>query len=660
LFFLLPYIKINIILILWRYIVTYTITTTLSELKHALPIELSVEECFNNPFHARLTVHSKTPLDLRALLYRTISCSINHQSLQSQINGTIHAVTHQPHHQYHYYILHITTKLHALSRNISYQLFSQCNPLEILKTVLKKHRITFAVNVSKTLPEFATITQYNESTLNFINRICGEFGLYYHFKHENKQHIMLIQDFPGVCKTTHEANKQKQQELNISRFEQLINITPRAVEYQAYNLNSPTKNLSVNAINKTTSSPVSQYQYHHLNKTHQQAQYQCELIQESNRDNPITYLMETHNPSLSTGHRIHLAQESSKVVIITQITHHYTFNSRVSREPVNHKYKNIIKAIAKTQQSIHIGNFNKPQAIGLKLAQAKSPAIGSENNIIHNDELSFAWDRSRSRPARQAQTQAGNQHGFKYTSREKHNNIIQYMHNDPDSPISIGELYDSIHPAPIKTTNHQANGIQTKTLNCRETEQKHALIFDDTPSQEQLKLHSSGSQKQITKQHFKQKSYGYIINQITSGNKTIYVNTGHLIITAASIGLKVGKSEIIIDPSGIHFKSPQITLTNNSSTTLPAARVNDSHKCPKYEGGTVPHEGGVISEGSPNVFINNQPAARDGDRLDCHISHAQIQTSDSPVLINGKSAARMNDLTSHYGIIEEGSPNVSL
>ncbi|MGD8560125.1 MAG: PAAR domain-containing protein, partial [Gammaproteobacteria bacterium] len=49
----------------------------------------------------------------------------------------------------------------------------------------------------------------------------------------------------------------------------------------------------------------------------------------------------------------------------------------------------------------------------------------------------------------------------------------------------------------------------------------------------------------------------------------------------------------------------------------PAARITDMHICPKTNPGPVPHVGGPIVMGSPNVLIGNLPAARVGDMAVC-------------------------------------------
>lgn len=49
---------------------------------------------------------------------------------------------------------------------------------------------------------------------------------------------------------------------------------------------------------------------------------------------------------------------------------------------------------------------------------------------------------------------------------------------------------------------------------------------------------------------------------------------------------------------------------------LPAWRaLVDVHSCPLVSPPSVPHVGGPVTVGSPTVFINNVPAARQGDTI---------------------------------------------
>ncbi|MBA0169498.1 PAAR domain-containing protein, partial [Pectobacterium sp. CFBP8739] len=93
-----------------------------------------------------------------------------------------------------------------------------------------------------------------------------------------------------------------------------------------------------------------------------------------------------------------------------------------------------------------------------------------------------------------------------------------------------------------------------------------------------------------------------------------------------------------------------------------AARLNDSgsgHGC-------FPET--PITEGSPDVIINGQPAARQGDTVQLHgclcpnaphgVHSRKIAEGSSTVIINGKPAARIGDGIHCGGVIISGSGNV--
>lgn len=91
----------------------------------------------------------------------------------------------------------------------------------------------------------------------------------------------------------------------------------------------------------------------------------------------------------------------------------------------------------------------------------------------------------------------------------------------------------------------------------------------------------------------------------------------------------------------------------------PAATITHMHVCPKATG-TVPHVGGPIVVGSPNVLIGCLPAARVGDMLVCVGPPDKVKSGSGTVLINGKKAARMGDSTDHGGVIVVGNPTVMI
>lgn len=90
----------------------------------------------------------------------------------------------------------------------------------------------------------------------------------------------------------------------------------------------------------------------------------------------------------------------------------------------------------------------------------------------------------------------------------------------------------------------------------------------------------------------------------------------------------------------------------------PAARIGDFHVCPQTNPGPVPHVGGPVAMGQPNVLIMGMPAARLGDMAICVGPPDTISKGSSSVLIGNKPAARMGDQTAHSGVVVMGAPTV--
>lgn len=82
----------------------------------------------------------------------------------------------------------------------------------------------------------------------------------------------------------------------------------------------------------------------------------------------------------------------------------------------------------------------------------------------------------------------------------------------------------------------------------------------------------------------------------------------------------------------------------------PAARLSDANSCPVPGHGVNP-----VVTGSPNVLINNLPAARIGDTTGCGDS---VSVGIPSILVNGRPIAFLGSATAHGGVIISGSGDV--
>lgn len=95
----------------------------------------------------------------------------------------------------------------------------------------------------------------------------------------------------------------------------------------------------------------------------------------------------------------------------------------------------------------------------------------------------------------------------------------------------------------------------------------------------------------------------------------------------------------------------------------PAARITDMHVCPMQTPGIppIPHVGGpIVGPGVANVLISKLPAAVVGDSCVCNGPPDTIIKGSATVLIGGKPAVRMGDMTAHGGSVVLGCPTVMI
>jgi uncharacterized Zn-binding protein involved in type VI secretion len=91
----------------------------------------------------------------------------------------------------------------------------------------------------------------------------------------------------------------------------------------------------------------------------------------------------------------------------------------------------------------------------------------------------------------------------------------------------------------------------------------------------------------------------------------------------------------------------------------PAARVTDFHVCPAVTV-IVPHVGGPITVGSPDVYTGGLMQARVTDICTCIGPPDAIAVGSLGVIVDYLCAARMGDQTLHGGTIVIGLPTVEI
>ncbi|WP_460160270.1 type VI secretion system Vgr family protein [Pseudomonas sp. S2_B10] len=185
-------------------------TLTLEGARHDLKVlEFTGREAISQPFRFELELVSERPdLDLESLLHGQAFLSFDAQGCG--IHGQIYQVgqgdSGKRLTRYH---LSLVPRLTYLGHRINQRIFQHQNVPQIVTQILKDHSIlrdAFEFRLGSEYPEREYCVQYAESDLAFIQRLCAEVGIHYHFQHSPEGHLLVFGDdqtvFPKLPEPT--------------------------------------------------------------------------------------------------------------------------------------------------------------------------------------------------------------------------------------------------------------------------------------------------------------------------------------------------------------------------------------------------------------------------------------------------------------------------
>ena len=172
-------------------------------------------------FDVDLLIEDPT-LDLASLLYR--SASLHFGPAGNSVHGQLHELVQRDHGSpIRLCKVRIGPRLSCLSQRFSQRIFSSRSVPQILDQVLKEHGITgqdrrFDLDDDYAPRDFCT--QYRESDLQFVQRLCAQERLHYHFEHRAQGHCVVFGDGQGAFRTGEAAVFQAEGEQPaVRRFE---------------------------------------------------------------------------------------------------------------------------------------------------------------------------------------------------------------------------------------------------------------------------------------------------------------------------------------------------------------------------------------------------------------------------------------------------------
>ncbi|WP_071871084.1 type VI secretion system Vgr family protein [Atopomonas hussainii] len=496
-------------------------------------LSFSGEEALNTPYRFDIELVSENPAwDLEKLLHQSAFLAFNPQG--HGIHGQVHsALQGDSGQRLTRYRLRIEPKLSYLALRNNLRIFQQLTVQQIISQVLEEHGILGADvlwQLNSSYEPRVYCVQYHESDLHFVQRLCEEEGIHYHFRHSAEGHTLVFgDDQSGFLDLPAQQYLQDSSLVAddpvIRRFALRVASRTRRVTRRDYDFEKP--RLLMEAAfqpNDARREPdLEDYDYPARFTERPRGKQLSQLAQERHRADYQQASGQSNQPLLICGHLLPLTEhpraDLNQRWLLTGIRHEgkqpqvleenadiLNFPSPSGRgargeglksgEDFEQGYRNHFIATPWDAPFRPALKHPKPRILGSQSAVVTGP----QGEEIHCDEygrikVQFHWDREGQADEhtscwlRLATGWAGDGYGALTLPRIGMEVLVTFLEGDPDQPLITGCLYHKEHVVPYDLPANKTRSV-FKTLSSPGGAGYNELRIEDKKGQEQIYLHA--------------------------------------------------------------------------------------------------------------------------------------------------------------------------
>lgn len=433
-------------------------------------------DAISQPYCFNLELVSERPdLDLERVLNRQAYLSFDDRG--HGVHGLVYSVAQgDSGRRLTRYRLSLVPQLAYLRHSHHQRIFQHKTVPQIVAQVLAGHGIQsdqFEFRLSVTYPEREYCVQFGETDLAFIERLCAELGIHYHFQHSSEGHLLVFGDDQTVFAqadrpTPYEAGSGMVADTPaIKRFAVQLATRTTAVNLRDYDWRKPHIEMeSAVRVERLPRLEEQVYPGHFSDRTH--GKYLAQRGLERQRSDYRLAHGNGDEPALSSGRFLkltgHPRQGWNDLWLVRQVTHEGR-QPQVLEEVVTEVvggdfcqgYRN--EFVAAPWDAIFrppLPALPRPTLSGYQSAVVTGP-VDSE---IHCDEygrvkVQLAWDRAGDHTdhsscwLRVASGWAHDRYGAVLIPRVGMEVLVGFVNGDMDMPVVMGCLANAATPVPL-------------------------------------------------------------------------------------------------------------------------------------------------------------------------------------------------------------------
>ena len=415
------------------------------------------------------------------------------------------------------YSISLCPQLAYLRHNHDQQIFQHLSVPNIISHVLEARGIladAYSFQLGAVYPDRDYCVQYDESDLHFIQRLCEEEGIHFHFQHSASGHKIVFGDDQTVFRKLSPVAYQQDSGMAaekpvLKRFNLRLETRTSRVSRRDYDFEKP-RLLPEGAAKSAFAPELEDYDYPGHFLTRERGKQLATRALERHRCDYKLAEGKGDEPTLVSGHFMALSEhpraEWNDLWLLLEVVHegkqpqvlgeHITSDVTHNKDDFHQGYRNRFLATPWDAHYRPALEHPKPKILGSQTAIVTGPP-GEE---IHCDEygrvkVQFFWDRdgqandNTSCWLRVATGWAGSAYGAIAIPRVGMEVLVTFLEGDPDQPLVTGCLYHKENLVPYDLPTHKTRST-FKTLSSPGGKGYNELRIEDKKGAEQIYLHA--------------------------------------------------------------------------------------------------------------------------------------------------------------------------
>jgi len=493
-------------------------TLSLEGVEHDFKVlEFQGREAISQPYRFDLELVSERPdLDLQALLHKPAFLAFDPAG--KGIHGLVHRIAQgESGQRLTRYRLTLVPQLAYLAHRTNQRIFQHLTVPQIIAQVLEEHGIqadAYRFGLGPVVyPPREYCVQYDETDLHFIQRLCEEEGIHYHFQHGASGHVLVFGDdqtvFPRLAATAYQQDSGLVADQPvIKRFGLRLETRTSRVTRRDYDFEKPRLTMEA-AFHSDFQPDLEDYDYPGRFTERARGKHLSQRALERHRHDYELAEGESDQPKLVSGHFLPLTEHPrsdwNQLWLLTEVLHEGKQPQVLEEAVTSHVdsgdgfvqgYRNRFSATPWAIPFRPALCHPKPKVLGSQTAVVTGPA-GEE---IHCDEygrvkVQFHWDRhgqaddKTSCWLRVSSSWAGDRYGGIAIPRVGMEVLVTFLEGDPDQPLVTGCLYHKEHQVPYDLPANKTRTV-FKTLSSPGGGGYNELRIEDRKGAEQIYLHA--------------------------------------------------------------------------------------------------------------------------------------------------------------------------